>query len=52
MFLEEAGINVKIKKFADREKEYKAKIRELEDKISALEAKNHRPQTVWNKRRV
>ena len=52
MFLEEAGINVKIKKFADREKEYKAKIRELEEKIASLEAKNHRSQTVWNKRRV
>ena len=51
VFLEEAGINVKVKKFADREKEYKAKIRELEEKIAFLEAKNSRLQTVWNKRK-
>lgn len=50
MFLEEAGINVKLKKFADREKEYQEKIRALEEKISALEAKNNRSQSVWNKK--
>lgn len=58
MFLEEAGINVNVKKFADREKEYKQKIAALEEKIALLEekivvseAKNSRPQVVWNKRK-
>ena len=51
MFLEQAGINIKVKKFADREKEYKEKIRILEEKIAVLEAKSRRSQTIWNKKK-
>jgi len=51
MFLEEAGINLKIKKFADREKEYQEKIRTLEEKIELLQAKSNRLQPAWNKKK-
>lgn len=51
MFLEEAGINLKVKKFADREKEYQQKIKDLEEKVELLQAKINRLQPVWNKRK-
>lgn len=57
MFLEEAGINLKVKKFADREQEYKNKITAmeekivfLEEKIASLQAKYNHSQSGWNKK--
>ena len=49
MFLETSGDNLKLKKFAEREKEYKAKIAELEEKVAFLQEKLKHTQFSWKK---
>ena len=49
MFLETSGDNLKLKKFAEREKEYKAKIAELEEKVASLQEKLKHTQFNWKK---
>lgn len=49
MFLENSGDNLKLKKFAEREKEYKAKIAELEEKVASLQEKLKHTQFNWKK---
>lgn len=49
MFLETSGDNLKLKKFAEREKEYKAKIAELEEKVAFLQDKIKHTQFNWKK---
>ena len=49
MFLETSGDNLKLKKFAEREKEYKSKIAELEEKVASLQEKLKHTQFNWKK---
>lgn len=49
MFMEASGDNLKLKRFAEREKEYKAKIAELEEKITFLQEKLKHTQFNWKK---